>query len=70
MGMRKTHDLVVKTGEYEKDGVTKGRYQNVGAMLEGDDGNKVLLVEPWFNPAGVAKDGKVFINVWDKDRNN
>lgn len=52
--MRKTHDLAVKTGEYvAKDGQTKGRYQNVGSVLEGDDGRRVILLAKWFNPAGV-----------------
>lgn len=36
--MRKLYDLAVKSGTYEKNGETKGRYVNVGAMMEGDNG--------------------------------
>jgi len=49
---KKLYDLAVKVGSYEKDGKTKGRYQNVGAVLEGENG-KYLLLDRYFNPAGV-----------------
>ena len=48
----KKYDLAVKVGEYQKDGETKGRYLNVGAMLEGENG-PYLVLERSFNPAGV-----------------
>lgn len=48
----KTHDLAVKVGEYKQDGETKGRYENVGALMEGKDGPFVILKRT-FNPAGV-----------------
>lgn len=49
----KKFDVAVKTGEYTgKDGTTKGRWQNVGAMMEGDNGLFLMLAK-WFNPAGV-----------------
>ena len=50
---RKIADLVVKTGEYQNgQGETKGRYENVGSMMEGDNGNFMILKRT-FNPAGV-----------------
>lgn len=51
---KKIYDLAVKTGEYQKDGQTKGRYQNVGAILQKEDGGKFILLERWFNPAGIT----------------
>lgn len=51
---RKTHDLAVVVREYQdRDGQTKKQYQNVGALMEGDNGPYVIL-ERWFNPAGIA----------------
>ncbi|HET6725920.1 MAG TPA: hypothetical protein VFH85_07945 [Gammaproteobacteria bacterium] len=53
MGWRKTHDLAVVTGSYMKDGESKNRYENVGQVLVGDDGNEMLMMKRSFNPAGV-----------------
>lgn len=50
---RKTHDLAVVIGEYQdRDGNTKRRYQNIGALMESDKGPFIMLAK-WFNPAGV-----------------
>lgn len=50
----KLRDLAVKTGEYtDQNGNTKGRWQNVGALMKGDDGGEFLLLARWFNPAGL-----------------
>ena len=52
---RKTHDIAVKTGEYtNSNGETKGRWQNVGALMEASDGGTFIILERWFNPAGIA----------------
>lgn len=54
MAARKLYDLAVKTGEYtNQQGEKKGRWQNVGAVLQGDDGNKFITLARWFSPAGV-----------------
>ena len=52
--MSKKYDLVVKVGEYtDNQGQTKGRFKNVGVMMEGDKGPYILL-DRTFNPAGVG----------------
>lgn len=49
----KKFDIAVKVGEYTaKDGTLKGRWQNVGAVMEGDGGPFIMLAK-WFSPAGV-----------------
>jgi len=59
MAWRRVRDLAVKTGEYEKDGETKGRYENIGAMWKNDDGDLMLTMKRTFNPAGVPNpDGR------------
>lgn len=51
--MAKKYDLAVKTGEYtDRDGQSKGRYMNIGIMMDGDKGPYILLNRT-FNPAGV-----------------
>lgn len=55
--MKKTHDLAVKVSEFTNaQGEKKNRYQNVGAVMEGENGPFILL-EKTFNPAGI-QDGK------------
>lgn len=54
MAARKIKDLAVKVSEYiDKTGAKKGRWQNVGAVMQGDDGNNFIMLARWFNPAGV-----------------
>jgi len=53
MATKKAYDLCVAVGKYEKDGKEKNRYQTVGVVLEKDDGGKFIILEPWFNPAGI-----------------
>lgn len=51
--MSKKYDIAVKVGEYtDRDGKVKGRYQNVGAVIQGDNGPYIVL-DRTFNPAGV-----------------
>jgi len=57
MPARKTHNLAVKVGSYQKDGQEKGRYVNVGALMQGDDGGQFILMERTFNPAGCPNPG-------------
>jgi len=44
--------LVVKVGEYQKDGETKGEYMKLGVVLSNDNGPFVLL-DPSVNLAGA-----------------
>lgn len=51
---KKIKDLAVKTGSYtDRSGETKVRYENVGSILQMDDGSKMMLLKRSFNPAGV-----------------
>lgn len=51
---KKLYDLAVKTGEYkDSTGAAKGRWQNIGAVMQNDDGGKYIMLAKWFNPAGV-----------------
>lgn len=54
MATRKLYDLAVKTGSYtDRDGKDKGRWKNIGSVLQMEDGGKVILIDRSFNPAGV-----------------
>jgi len=50
--MKKIYDLAVKTGSYQKDGETKNRYENIGSVMENENGQFMFLKRS-FNPAGV-----------------
>lgn len=51
---KKLYDLAAKTGEYlDSNGKTKGRWQNVGAVMANDDGGKFIMLDRTFNPAGI-----------------
>ncbi|MBQ7262845.1 MAG: hypothetical protein IJR14_03905 [Synergistaceae bacterium] len=62
--MRKLFDMAVKVGEYEdQHGRTKGRWKNIGVVMDGKDG-PFALIEKTFNPAGVpTQDGRESIIV-------
>lgn len=73
MPARKLYDLAVKTSSYtDKNGETKGRYENIGSVLQMDDGGKVILIKRSFNPAGVPfRDGsdQIMVSMFEpKDR--
>lgn len=52
MAWVKTHDLAVKVGTYTQNGQEKGRWENVGQVMSGENGD-VFLLKRTFNPAGV-----------------
>lgn len=73
--MRKLYDLAVKTGEYTNQyGETKGRWQNVGRVMQDDNGGKFILLNRTFNPAGVevqpGRDSVALSMFPPKDQNN
>jgi len=53
MANTRKFDIAVKTGEYtDRNGQIKSRYENVGTMMEGQNG-PYLILKRTFNPAGV-----------------
>lgn len=64
MGYHKKYDLAAKVGTYEKNGETKGRYKNVGLILENEEGKKMVMIDPTFNFAAVRREeGKDMVMV-------
>lgn len=57
------YELAVKTGEYQKDGEKKNRYQNIGVIMDKGDGPFMLLHRS-FNPAGVGEGESVLISLF------
>ena len=47
--------LSAKIGEYSKDGVTKGRYVNIGVVMQSNDGGEYMLLDPTVSLAGVMQ---------------
>jgi hypothetical protein len=45
--------LSAKTGEYQKDGQTKGRYVNIGVIQKSSDGGEYVLLDPTVSLAGI-----------------
>jgi len=52
--MKRVKDLAVKVGSYTKDGKEKGRYLNIGTLMQDDKGGQFILLDRTFNPAGVV----------------
>lgn len=54
---QKIYDLAVKTGTYtDAAGQQKNRYQNIGAVLKGDDGNPFMLLDPLINIGAIQRE--------------
>jgi hypothetical protein len=73
MAFRKVKDLAVKVGTYVQNGETKGRWENVGAVMRGDDGSEFMTLKRTFNPAGVpVEPGKdqIIISAFDPKPND
>lgn len=66
--------IVAKVGSYEKNGETKNRYQEIGVILENQNGEYVLL-DPTVDLAGVmmlqriaaGKGEKVICSIFSDD---
>jgi hypothetical protein len=61
MASKKTHDLCIKSGSYQKDGETKNRYKQVGMILQNDKGVDMIMIDPCFNFAAVKEDGRDYV---------
>ncbi len=62
---RKRFDLVIKTGSYtNQQNEEKGRYKNVGVVMEGDNG-MFLLLDRTFNPAGHGEGESCLISMFE-----
>lgn len=57
---KKIYDVTVVTGKYQKDGEEKNRYENIGAVVQGDNG-PFLLLKRTFNPAGIPSDRETIV---------
>lgn len=56
MATTKKYDIAVKTGSYtDSTGQNKNRYQNIGAVMQGDNG-PYLLLDPMINLAAVPRE--------------
>jgi hypothetical protein len=70
----KIRDIAVKTGTYtDGQGQEKGRWQNVGSLMRNDDGGEFIILNRWFNPAGVPNpDNKdsVLLSCFKMDNQN
>lgn len=71
--MQKLYDAVVKTGEYQNgQGETKSRYENIGTVMQGDNG-QFLILKRTFNTAGVPNpDNKdsVIVSFFEPQQSN
>lgn len=55
----KVYDVVARTGSYiDQSGQEKGRFENVGAVIQNSNGGLNLLLKKTFNPAGLAEPDK------------
>lgn len=69
----KKYDAAVKVGEYtDREGNTKGKWLNVGAVLQTENGH-CLLLDRTFNPAGMPDPegrGTVMVSLFEPRRDN
>lgn len=69
MGSRIVHEICVATGTYrDSSGKEKKQWQKVGVELETDQGGRFILLDRWFNPAGIADPesrGTVMLSMFD-----
>jgi hypothetical protein len=69
---RKVKDLAVCVNKYEKDGQTKGKYINIGVVMQDDSGKEFILLDKTFNPAGVdtGEYDQVMVTIFDNKNSN
>lgn len=73
MSVTKIADITVKVGEYVIDGKTKGEYENVGALMRGDDDREFILINnSALNPslamiANKERRRRIVLNIFKDD---
>lgn len=71
---KKIYDLAVKTGSYtDRDGNEKGRYLNIGSVLQKEDNGKFLLLNRTVNLAGIPNPENrdtVIVSMFEPKNNN
>jgi len=66
----KKYDIVATVGTYQKNGETKSKFKNVGALME-KDGNQFILLDRIFNLAGMPGDKEsVLLSLFKPKDNN
>jgi len=71
--LKKLYDLCAVNGTYEKNGETKNRYVNVGAIMEKEDGGRFIFLERSFNPAGIPNPDNrtnIILSMFKKENGN
>ena len=73
---KKVKNLSVKTREYkDKNGNPKANWQNIGVIMENDQGKQFMLIDRWVNLAGLPdfstkpNPSAVMVNIFDADNN-
>ena len=73
---RKIKNLSVKTREYkDRDGNPKANWQNIGVIMENDQGKQFMLIDRWVNLAGLPdfsdkpNPSAVMVSIFDADNN-
>lgn len=69
MSSKIKHELCVVTGHYvDREGKEKNQWQKVGVELETESGGRIILLNRWFNPAGLPDPenrGTVMLSLFD-----
>ena len=53
--MKKLFDLCVPTRKYKSKGQEKTNWENIGALIQNDDGKKFIMLKAHFNPAAIQR---------------
>jgi len=60
--------LAIANGKYQKDGVEKTRWVNIGVIGVGSNGKEYMMLDPTINLAGFARDAgrdMVMVSIFD-----
>ena len=73
MATKKVGNLAIKTGEFTPDGADKPKrkYEQVGTLMQNEDGSEFVLIKKCINFAGFNSDDNdsVLVSVF-RDANN